>query len=67
MARQTVTQLLCDGCAKPFEENAKGSSEGAYSVVGDEENRHVIDLCPDCTKELPEGTKKKRPGRKKGS
>lgn len=68
--KKTETLLRCDGCEGEIPVNDEGNAtEGVSLKVNDPkdtENVRSIDLCAECGSKLPEGTKRKKPGRKKG-
>lgn len=59
MARETQTILVCDGCSTKLVE-AKGTSR--VTVDEFEGKLRKLDFCVECTKKLPEGVERKRPG-----
>lgn len=60
MARKTVVTVVCDGCQKELDPETKGASIVNVDEKGSP-NTRKLELCPDCSKKLPEGTKRKRP------
>ena len=63
MARQRTVVLVCDGCKAEMDAETEGTSQVHVDVKGADTTSR-LDLCPDCTKKLPEGTKRKRPEKK---
>lgn len=72
--KKKVVQLVCDGCGTELEGEItrdpkskrevinfpEGVSQIRVDVTGADEIRS-LELCPDCTGQLPEGTGRKRP------
>jgi hypothetical protein len=74
--RKKVVTLVCDGCGKELEAEIsrnpetrreivvmpEGTAKVSVDIQGSE-NTSSLELCPDCTAQLPEGTLRKRPER----
>jgi hypothetical protein len=64
MAKVKTVTIVCDGCSNELPEGP-GVSTVHVDEIGSESTRR-LDLCPACTTQLPEGTKRKRPEKKEG-
>lgn len=62
MARKQQVIIVCDGCSKELEQVA-GTSRLTIDIH--EGKLLKADFCVECTKKLPPGTERKRPGAKK--